>query len=173
MTTFVAKGGAPLTDAQLEKRAQRYIARDWPAQAREKSIRTADGLFDAFMTAFSADHDVNIANNTFNWQLADYRKATARLAQYRVAEGRPEITEDQPTGQFDEQGNEIMETVVVQTAIDPVEPTVEQPVYDDEGNQTGTEMVDNPLIVTDDEERAQARAVVDATPEEVKAYESV
>ena len=168
MTTFVAKGDAPLTDAQLEKRAQRYIARDWPAQAREKSIRTADGAFDAFMTAFSADHDVNVANNTFNWQLQEYRKATARLAQYRLADGRPEVWEDQPTGEYDpETGEEIMESVLVQTAIDPLDAQVEQPVYDDEGNQTGTEMVDNPLIVQDDAEWAAALAVVDGTPQEV------
>lgn len=171
MTIFVNKGDAPLTDAQLEKRSQRYIARDWPPQARERSIRKGDGEFDAFMAAFSADHDVNEANNLFNHQLAAYRKATARLAQYRVAEGRPELTEEQPTGQYDEQGNEVMETVVVQTAIDPVEPTVEQPVYDADGNQTGTETVTNPLIVQDEAERAEAQAVVDATPQDVKDFE--
>lgn len=171
MTIFVNKGDAPLTDAQLEKRSQRYIARDWPPQARERSIRKGDGEFDAFMAAFSADHDVNEANNLFNHQLAAYRKAMARLAQYRVSEGRPDLTEDQPTGQYDEQGNEVMETVVVQTAIDPVEPTIEQPVYDDEGYQTGTETVTNPLIVQDDTERSEAQAVVDATPQDVKEFE--
>jgi hypothetical protein len=81
MTIFVTKGDAPLTSVQLEKRAQTYIKRSWPSQAREESIRLADGAFDAFMATFSANHDVNIANNTFNWQLAEYRKATARLAQ--------------------------------------------------------------------------------------------
>ncbi|MFY9240492.1 MAG: hypothetical protein WAO78_16770 [Roseovarius sp.] len=171
MTLFVNKGDAPFTPAQLEKRAQKYITRSWPAQAREKSIRTADGAFDAFMTAFSADHDVNVANNTFNWQLQDYRKATARLVQYRLADGRPEVWEDQPTGEYDpETGEEIMESVLVQTAIDPLDAQVEQPVYDDEGNQTGTEMVDNPLIVQDDAEWAAALAVVDATPDDVKSF---
>ena len=164
MTVFVNKGDAPLTNVQLEKRAQKYIKRSWPDQAREKSIRLADGAFDAFMATFSANHDVNIANNTFNWQLAEYRKATARLAQYRLADGRPEVYEDQPTGEYDDEGNEVMESVLVQTAIDPLDATVEQPVYDDDGNQTGTEMVDNPLIVSDDAERDAAQAVVDATP---------
>lgn len=172
MTIFVNKGDLPLTPAQLEKRAQKHITRSWPTQAREKSIRTADGAFDAFMTAFSADHDVNIANNTFNWQLQEYRKATARLAQYRLADGRPEVWEDQPTGEYDpETGEEIMESVLVQTAIDPLDAQVEQPVYDDEGNQTGTEMVDNPLIVADDAERAAAQAVVDGTPDDVKVFD--
>jgi hypothetical protein len=166
MTQFVTKGDAPLTPAQLEKRAQKYIKRSWPDQAREKSIRLADGAFDAFMATFSANHDVNIANNTFNWQLAEYRKATARLAQYRLADGRPEVYEDQPTGEYDDEGNEVMESVLVQTAIDPLDATVEQTTYDDEGNAT-TETVDNPLIVTDDAERAAAQAVVDNTPEDV------
>ena len=169
MTQFVTKGDAPLTPAQLEKRAQKYIKRSWPDQAREKSIRLADGAFDAFMATFSANHDVNIANNTFNWQLAEYRKATARLARYRLADGRPEVYEDQPTGEYDDEGNEVMESVLVQTAIDPLDATVEQTTYDDEGNAT-TETVDNPLIVSDDAERDAAQAVVDGTPEEVKAW---
>jgi hypothetical protein len=169
MTIFVTKGDMPLTSVQLEKRAQKYITRSWPAQARERSIRKADGEFDAFMTAFSADHDVNTANNLFNAQLSDYRKATLRLAQYRLADGRPEQTFEDPSGQYDDEGNEIMHTWV-QAGIDPLDAQVEQTTYDDEGNQTGTEMVDNPLIVADDAERAAAQAVVDATPQDVKDF---
>jgi hypothetical protein len=41
------------------------------------------------MASFSADHDVNVANNTFNWQLQEYRKASSRLDRYRLADGRP------------------------------------------------------------------------------------
>ena len=170
MTIFVTKGDLPLTPAQLEKRAQKWINRSWNTQAREKSIRLADGAFDAFMASFSADHDVNVARNTFNWQLLEYRKATARLAQYRLADGRAEVYEDQPTGQYDDEGNEVMESVLVQTAIDPLDAQVEQNVYNDEGELTGTEMVDNPLIVKDDEERAAAQAVVDGTPSEVITF---
>ena len=170
MTVFVNKGDLPLTPAQLEKRAQKWISRSWTAQAREKSIRLADGAFDAFMTSFSADHDVNIANNPFNWQLLEYRKATARLARYVLADGRHEVWTFQPTGEYDEEGNEVMESVLVQTAIDPLEPTVEQNIYDDEGNLTGTETVANPLIVADEAERAAAQSIIDGTPQEVKAW---
>lgn len=172
MTIFVAKGSLPLTDAQLEKRAQNHINLSWSPQARERSIRKADGLFDAFMTAFSADHDVNTANNNFNWQLQDYRKATARLAQYRLADGRPEVCEDQPTGEYDDEGNEIIETFVIQTAIDPLPAQIEAPVYDEAtGEQTGTETVPNPAIVQDDAEREAAQAQINATPQEVKGFE--
>ena len=108
----------------------------------------------------------------FNQQLADYRVAVARLAQYRLADGRPELTEMQPTGEqvFNEETGEmeaVMAEIIVQSAIDPLEATVEQTTYDDEGNAT-TETVDNPLIVADDAERAAAQAVVDATPQDVK-----
>jgi len=168
MTQFVNKGDAPLTPVQLEKRAQTYIRRSWPAQAREKSIRTADGAFDAFMATFSANHDENIANNTFNWQLAEYRKATARLAKYRLADGKPEETIETPTGTFDEEGNEIMDVTVV-PAIEPLPAQVEETTYDEEGNATTT-MVDNPEIVRDDAERAAAQAVVGTTPQEVIDY---
>lgn len=171
MTTFVAQGDAPLTDAQLEKRAQKYITRSWSPQARERSIRQADGLFDDFMTTFSINHDVNTINNTFNGQLAEYRKATTRLAQYRLADGKPDQTFEEPTGEYDENGDEIMH-VWVQTGIDALEPTVEVTTYDVDGNET-TETVANPLIVADDAERAAAQAVVDATPDEVKATAAV
>ena len=169
MTQFVAKGDMPLTPVQLEKRAQKYIKRSWPDQAREKSIRLSDGLFDAFMTDFSVNHDENIANNTFNWQLAEYRKATARLEKYRLAGGKPEETIETPTGQYDEDGNEIMDVTVI-PAIEPLPAQVEETTYDDEGNATGTTMVDNPEIVRDDAERAAAQAVIDATPQEVKDF---
>ena len=169
MTVFVTKGDLPLTPAQLEKRAQKHIKRVWSDQAREKSIRLADGMFDAFMTSFSADHDVNLANNTFNWQLAEYRKATARLAQYVLADGRPEVWEDQPTGDYDEEGNEVMESMLVQAAVDPLDATVEVTTYDVDGNGT-TETVANPLIVEDEAERAAAQSIVDGTPDDVTAW---
>ena len=168
MTVFVNKGDAPLTPVQLEKRAQTYIRRSWPEQAREKSIRTADGAFDAFMATFSAAHDENIANNTYNWQLAEYRKATARLEKYRLADGRAEYTVETATGTFDEEGNEIMDVTVV-PAIDALDAQVEETTYDEEGNAT-TAMVDNPEIVRDDAERAAAQAVIDATPQDVKDF---
>lgn len=171
MTQFVTKGDLPLTPAQLEKRAQKWISRSWNAQAREKSIRTADGAFDAFMTSFSADHDENVANNTFNWQLQEYGNAVARLDRYVLADGRPEVWEDQPTGEYDEEGNEVMESVLVQSAVEPLEATVEQLVWaDDPMVEPTLEVIPNPLIVADTEERAAAQAVVDGTPDDVKAY---
>jgi len=168
MTIFVTKGDAPLTPVQLEKRAQTYIKRSWPEQNREQSIRKGDGLFDAFMAGFSADHAVNTANNTFNWQLAEYRKATARLARYVLADGKPEQTFEEPTGEYDVDGNEVMHTWTV-AGIEPLPAEVEETTHDDEGNAT-TQIVANPVIVVDDAEREAAQAVIDTTPKEVVAF---
>lgn len=177
MTQFVNQGDDWLTDAQLEQRAQRYIARDWPSQRREKSIRLGDGQFDAFMATFSADHDTNKANNTFNWQLAEYRAATARLNRYVLADGRSKLTEMQPTGEqvYNEATGEmedVLHEVVVQTAVEPLPATVDVLVYDENDPDAAptTQTVPNPEIIRDEEERAAAQAVVDATPDDVKAF---
>lgn len=171
MTVFVTRGDAPLTDLQLSKRTQAYIDRDWPEWKRERSIRQEDGEFNAYMSVVSANTETNRANNTFNAQLVAYRAAVARLARYRLADGKPEQTFEEPSGEYDEEGNEIMHEWIV-PGIEPLPAEVEQPVHDPEtGAQTGTEMVPNPEIVRDDAERAEAQAVVAATPEDVKEFE--
>ena len=111
----------------------------------------------------------------FNQQLADYRVAVARLAQYIVADGRAEVIESQPTSEqvFDEDTMEmvdVMHDVITVTAIDPVEPTVTRMVYseDDMDAEPTEETIENPLITADVAERAEAQAVVDGTPQEVK-----
>ena len=113
----------------------------------------------------------------FNTQANEYRTATARVAQYQLSVGRPEVTEMQPTGEqvFNEETMEmedVLEEVIVQTAIEPLEPTVEITVYDEEDPmaEPTTETVPNPLIVADDAERAEAQTVIDNTPEPVKEH---
>jgi hypothetical protein len=83
----------------------------------------------------------------------------------------------QPTGEqvFNEETGEmedVLEEVIVQTAIEPLEPTVEITVYDEEDPEAEptTETVPNPLIVADDAERAEAQTVIDNTPEPVKEH---
>ena len=103
-------------------------------------------------------------------QLADYITSTARLAQYVISVGRTEVTEEVVTGQeWDEDALELVdvtETQITVTAIDPVDATVEETTYDEEGVAT-TSTVENPLITVDVAERATAQAVVDATPQAV------
>jgi hypothetical protein len=113
----------------------------------------------------------------FNQQLAAYRTATARLAQYIVADGRAEVTEMQPTGEQvwneeTEEMEDVMHEVITVTAIDPVEPTVTRMVYPDDPMSDAEpveETIENPLITTDVAERTAAQAVVDATPAAVVA----
>lgn len=106
-----------------------------------------------------------------NHQLEEYTKAMVRLAQYQVSLGREEVVENQPTGEriWNEETDEmddVMTDMVTVTAIDPVDATVEQTTYDEEGVAT-TATVENPLITQDNAERAEAQAIVDATPQSV------
>lgn len=201
MTIFIKKGDAPLSVRQATKRGMAHVA----AELAQAGARTGDEellrviphadltprlaavvqalghvSYQAYALGWEADNLVNGEHNLFNHQLAAYREAQSRLARYRLADGRPEITEElqaidhlgQPM--FDEtNGEPVMETVVVQAAIDPLPAEVERPIYDEvTGEQTGTEMVSNPEIVRDEAERADARAVVDETPAEVIEFAS-
>ena len=130
---------------------------------------------DCFDGDIPADLQAAADEKQFNQQLADYRVAVARLAQYIVADGRAEVTEMQPTGEqvFNEETMEmedVMHEVITVTAIDPVDATVTRMVYseDDPMAEPTEETIENPLITTDKAERASAQAVVDATPQAVK-----
>ena len=109
---------------------------------------------------------------TFNKQLSEYTVAIARLDNYILADGRAEVTEMKSTGEqvFNDATkvwDDVKEEVVVVSAIEPLEATVEQTTYSDDGTAT-VSTVTNPLIVTDVAERAAAQTVVDNTPQPVK-----
>ena len=63
-----------------------------------------------------------------------------------------------------------MHELITVTAIEPVEATVTRMVYseDDPMAEPIEETIENPLITTDNKERAAAQAVADATPQAVK-----
>ncbi len=171
---FVQKGATPLTSQQLDSRTQRYIDRDWPQWKRERSFRKNDGEFNTYMEGVEIATDTNRANNLFNSQLQEYQKAALRLEKYVLSEGREESSVTVGTSEYEyneETGEmvEIMETVVT-PAIEALVEQVLVDTYDEEGNVTGEEMADNPLIVTDVAERAIAQATIDGTPEEVKTF---
>jgi hypothetical protein len=141
--------------------------------------RVLDAIIEQGADCFDGDipDDLQAAadEKQFNQQLADYRVAVARLAQYIVADGREEVREMQPTGEqvWDEDTEEmedVMHEVITVTAIEPVEATVTRMVYseDDPMAEPTEETIENPLITTDVAERAAAQAVVDATPQPVK-----
>jgi hypothetical protein len=100
-----------------------------------------------------------------------YLQAKARLAQYVLSVGRTEVVESQATGEqvWNEETDEmddVMADVVTVTAIDALDATVEIITYD--ANEVATtSTVSNPLITADVSERAEAQAIVDATPSAV------
>jgi len=116
---------------------------------------------------------------TFNKQLSEYTAAIARLDNYILADGRAEVTEMQDTLEVivDDDGMPVLnddgeltyvqEEVVVVSAIEPLDATVEVTTQElDEEPVTTT--IANPLIVKDNEERAAAQTIIDNTPQEVQ-----
>jgi len=96
----------------------------------------------------------------FDLQTERYVVATERLSQYILSVGREEVREDVVS-------DGSVENMITQTAIEPLEENVEVVIFDEWGEST-TSTVRNPLIVKDEEERAAAQVVVDATPQQVK-----
>ena len=102
-----------------------------------------------------------------DYQAEEYIKATARLAQYQLSVGVPESSETIVTGQaWNEEAMEMQDVTetIVTPAIEPLEATVEETTYDFDTDTSTTSTVANPLIVKDNEERAAAQAIIDATP---------
>ena len=114
-------------------------------------------------------------NWMFNKQLREYVTAVERLSQYILSVGRPEIREDiviETKEVWNEETREmetvnITQNVITQTAIEPLEETVEVTEFNPETMESTTSTVRNPLIVKDEQERAIAQSVVDATPQPV------
>ena len=108
----------------------------------------------------------------FAQQVEAYKTAVARLSQYQLSVGVPESSETIVTGQeWNEEAVEmqdVTETFVI-PAIEPLEATVEVTTQE-MGEDPVTSTVANPLIVKDNEERASAQALIDATPQPVKDH---
>jgi len=103
----------------------------------------------------------------FAQQVEAYKIAKARVAQYQLSVGVPESTQTITTGmqEWNEEAGEmqaVTETLVI-PAIEPLEATVEVTTQE-MGEDPVTATVANPLIVKDNEERAAAQAIIDATP---------
>ena len=109
----------------------------------------------------------------FAQQVEAYKIAKARVAQYQLSVGVPESSETIVTGQEMnmETGEmeDVTETFVI-PAIEALEATVEETTYDFDTDTSTTATVANPLIVKDNEERAAAQAIIDATPVPVKTH---
>jgi hypothetical protein len=114
------------------------------------------------------------ANKLFAQQVEAYKIAKARVAQYQLSVGVPESTQTITTGmqEWNEEAGEmqdVTETFVI-PAIPALEATVEVTTYDFDTDTSTTATVANPVIVKDNQERAAAQAIIDATPVPVKTH---
>jgi len=141
----------------------------WKASIQEVKDKYPKATMDADELQARQDRAI------FDLQTERYIKATERLSQVILLEGREEISEIVTVGTeevFNEETGEvetvnITEIVITQTAIEPLEEFVEVTTTDPETMESVTERVRNPLVVKDEEERVSAQAVVDATPQAV------
>jgi len=141
----------------------------WKASIQEVKDKYPKATMDA--AELQARQDKAI----FDLQTERYLKATERLSQYILLEGLPEIREDivietkevfnEETGEIETE--EVTENVITQTAIEPLEEFIEVTEFDEETMESVTTTIRNPEVVKDEDERAAAQVVVDATPQEV------
>jgi hypothetical protein len=114
------------------------------------------------------------ANKLFAQQVEAYKIAKARVAQYQLSVGVPESTQTITTGmqEWNEEAGEMQDVTetFVTPAIPALEATVEETTYDFDTDTSSTATVANPVIVKDNEERAAAQAIIDATPGPVKTH---
>ena len=138
--------------------------------------RVLDDIIEQGADCFTGDIPTDLQTaadaKQFAQQVEAYKIAKARVAQYQLSVGVPESTESLVTGQEMnmETGEmqDVTETFVI-PAIEPLEATVEVTTQE-EGEDPVTSTVANPLIVKDNEERAAAQAIIDATPSPVKTH---
>ena len=97
MTVFIQKGDKPLTAVQATQRGVRLFESQLAQWQREMGILLQDPAYVAWAQQWVADNVINEENNQFNVQLYTYNGAVERLAQYRVADGRPVIMGEEPT----------------------------------------------------------------------------
>ena len=114
------------------------------------------------------------ANKLFAQQVEAYKIAKARVAQYQLSVGVPESTQTITTGmqEWNEEAGEMQDVTetIVTPAIPALEATIEETTYDFDTDTSTTATVSNPVIVKDNEERAAAQAIIDATPVPVKTH---
>ena len=139
--------------------------------------RVLDDIIEQGADCFEGDIPTDLQDaadaKQFAQQVEAYKIAKARVAQYQLSVGVPESSETIVTGQEINMETGEMQDVtetIVTPAIPALEATVEVTTYDMETDTSSTETVANPLIVKDDEERAAAQAVINATPGPVKAH---
>ena len=140
--------------------------------------RVLDDIIEQGADCFEGDIPTDLQTaadaKQFAQQVEAYKVAKARVAQYQLSVGVPESTQTITTGmqEWNEETGEmqdVTETFVI-AAIPALEATVEETTYDFDTDTSSTATVANPVITKDNEERAAAQAIIDATPVPVKTH---
>jgi hypothetical protein len=140
--------------------------------------KVLDDIIEQGASCFESDIPADLQTaadaKQFAQQVEAYKTAKARVAQYQLSVGVPESTQTITTGmqEWNEEAGEmqdVTETFVI-PAIPALEATVEETTYDFDTDTSSTATVANPVIVKDNEERAAAQAIIDATPVPVKTH---
>lgn len=164
----IIKGQPAMTPGQLQRRIWAFMDREWPQAYRERDYLAYEAWKEGMKDTLAEAE----ANFIFNYKLDMYRRATDRLSRYLLSEGQSLLTDQRGTGIIDpDTGEEIMEEIVIRSEIEPLPDEIEQTTYDEDGNPI-TELVPNPAIVADLQERADAQSVIDAIPKEVKDFDA-
>ena len=164
-----------------DAKTQEYIKKDIfnipldPANSDYQ--RVLDDIIEQGADCFEGDIPASLQTaadaKQFAQQVEAYTVAKARVAQYQLSVGVPESSETIVTGQaWNEEAFEMQDVTetFVTPAIPALEATVEETTYDFDTDTSSTATVANPVIVKDNEERAAAQAIIDATPGPVKAH---
>lgn len=102
-------------------------------------------------------------------QALEVEQAQNRLAQYRLAEGKPAVTEKKPIvsedgfPMLDEEGNVATEAVELVPGIAPIT----EFILDEEGNATDEANPEWERVLRDDEERSVSQSILDSATSEV------
>jgi hypothetical protein len=138
--------------------------------------RILDDIIEQGASCFEGDIPTDLQtaadSKQFAQQVEAYKEAKARVAQYQLSVGVPESSETMVTGQeMNMETGEMQD--ITETFVTPAIPALEATVEvttQEMGEDPVTATVANPLIVKDDEERAAAQAIIDATPGPVKTH---
>lgn len=135
---------------------------------------------DVFEDGVIPQHVQQLADQKlFDTQLLAYKQAKARLDKHVLSEGMEPVVETRDTFVFNASADGGQQLVRQQYTLhhgyDPVEPEVSQDIFTEVVGASASplfehtqQMIKNPLIVQDEQERAAAQQIVDNTPDAIK-----
>ncbi len=172
------------SDAQLDKRYDAIIQREFPLRKERAMNRKAFGqmkgtytltdkeqadeaLYEQLVEDTKTEFEQAKLDNTLLKEVIVYEKAQQRLKRYILSEGREAVPEV-PEIKDEETGEIIQEFVPEVKAIEPLPATIDLNTYDSEsGELISVEQIPNPKIIQDVQEREEAQTIIDSASADV------